>query len=241
MFGAGSLLLMMSMGMVMDVFGLTKDEEEDPTPPPPPEPVGDSGGETIALPEDEHIPAEPAPEASSEGPIQLTAEDMQDLLAIFGKTTPLFAAAGGGVAVGDDQDNTIQGSKGNDLLVGNDGDDLLAGDEGIDRILGGEGNDNIFLDTEDTVTGGAGSDAFILGDWMAGAGTAAEVDDFDPAEDQFVVLYDPDAGPAPTIRLEEGESGTDIFADDQHVAHITDWMGGSTEDVVVLPGVLDAF
>lgn len=51
-------------------------------------------------------------------------------------------------------------------------------------------------------SGGEGGDAFVLGAWI-GAGAGATLMDFDPEEDQMLVVYDDsDGAPAPELALQ---------------------------------------
>jgi hypothetical protein len=104
-------------------------------------------------------------------------------------------------------DNIITGD-GNDTINAGDGDDTINAGDGDDTINGGAGNDNINgvnpnnpnpgKGEIDTLTGGAGSDKFILGDinWIAyddgltnNAGTSdyAKITDFNP--DDVIQLH----------------------------------------------------
>ncbi len=59
----------------------------------------------------------------------------------------------------------MEGNDGNDSIVGTQGDDTLAGDAGIDRIKGGLGNDLILGGTSiDSLNGDAGNDTILGGD-----------------------------------------------------------------------------
>ncbi|WP_019500309.1 beta strand repeat-containing protein [Pseudanabaena sp. PCC 6802] len=69
--------------------------------------------------------------------------------------------------------DTLSGLAGNDSINGGDGNDILIGGLGNDTLLGGNGNDTLTgadptsgfgLNEIDRLTGGAGSDRFILGD-----------------------------------------------------------------------------
>ncbi len=70
--------------------------------------------------------------------------------------------------IGDDANNTvnasggddsIQGGYGNDILNGDDGDDAILGQEGNDTLNGGNGNDNLYGGNgNDTLDGGADND-----------------------------------------------------------------------------------
>jgi len=99
--------------------------------------------------------------------------------------------------------------------MGGDGNDLLVGAEpgapdtdGRDFLNGGAGDDRIVPGQDDWASGGAGADEFTLNDWLAateGAGPAT-IDDYDPAEDRLVVVYDPAAHPDPAIGVEPGDT-----------------------------------
>ena len=83
-------------------------------------------------------------------------------------------------------DDTILGNTGNDTLKGQRGDDLLFGGDGNDDLKGGDGNDALHGFTSsaggsnierDRLTGGAGTDRFILGQASTGYANAGS-DDF---------------------------------------------------------------
>lgn len=95
------------------------------------------------------------------------------------------------VIFGGEGDDTLRGQQGNDWLFGGEGDDTLFGGEGDDTLLGGEGDDTLFGGEGDdlmiggaggdTMTGGAGADTFLFYD-DHGADT---ITDFDPANDKI--------------------------------------------------------
>ena len=64
----------------------------------------------------------------------------------------------------------LYGGAGNDTLLGGAGNDFLVGDTGSDRLVGGSGRDTLdgfsggYNREIDKLTGGTGSDTFILGD-----------------------------------------------------------------------------
>ena len=66
--------------------------------------------------------------------------------------------------------DTIYGDEGNDALYGYSGNDSLYGGAGSDSLNGGSGNDILrgfssgYSQEIDTLTGGFGSDTFVLGD-----------------------------------------------------------------------------
>ncbi|NKD78094.1 calcium-binding protein, partial [Haematospirillum sp. H1815] len=66
---------------------------------------------------------------------------------------------------GDDKDNMLFGSYGNDTLDGGAGNDELYGDFGDDILFGNDGNDRLYGRAgNDTLDGGMGSDTLIGGD-----------------------------------------------------------------------------
>lgn len=76
------------------------------------------------------------------------------------------------VRAGTAGDDTISGTRGDDLLAGlagddrikgGNGDDIISGGEGSDRLTGGRGDDILIMDTDDRViNGGQGSDVAVL-------------------------------------------------------------------------------
>jgi hypothetical protein len=83
----------------------------------------------------------------------------------------LDGGAGSDTLLGDLGNDYLYGGSGNDTLVSEDGDDTLYGGSDNDILEGGNGSD--YLDgygrgTEfDTLTGGAGTDTFVLGDYWS--------------------------------------------------------------------------
>ena len=65
-----------------------------------------------------------------------------------------FNGVGNFTGIGNDLDNTIAGSAGNDTLEGGDGNDTLIGGAGGDVLIGGDG-----IDTASYATATAGVDA----------------------------------------------------------------------------------
>jgi Ca2+-binding RTX toxin-like protein len=63
---------------------------------------------------------------------------------------------------GDDGDNSLFGTAGDDMMRGFDGNDFMSGAGGIDTMYGGDGNDSLQggLDV-DTIYGGSGDDAIL--------------------------------------------------------------------------------
>jgi len=61
-----------------------------------------------------------------------------------------------------DTGDTIVGGAGADVIYGEGGDDVIDGGSGADALDGGAGDDTITVGADDTATGGAGDDVFIL-------------------------------------------------------------------------------
>ena len=77
---------------------------------------------------------------------------------------------------------------GNDTLEGGKGDDLLLGQGGNDTLLGGDGNDILFGGMgDDTLTGGAGADQFV---WQKGEAGHDVIKDFNIGEGDSLNLAD---------------------------------------------------
>jgi len=86
----------------------------------------------------------------------------------------IFGNQGQDVLSGNLNDDYLDGEKGQDILIGGDGNDSLVGGLGNDAIKGDSGNDiltgvdinaiNPGIEEIDTLTGGSGSDIFVLGD-----------------------------------------------------------------------------
>ena len=70
-----------------------------------------------------------------------------------------------GIVLGSDGNDTINGTAGNDVIDGGKGDDVISGGNGNDTLFGGFGDDRIYSSgwSNDTMTGDAGSDIFIIG------------------------------------------------------------------------------
>ncbi len=87
-----------------------------------------------------------------------------------------LGGAGNDTILGGAGDDTIDGGSGDDSLSGGAGNDLIYGGPGADTIDGGPGNDTIHAGAGDIVTGGTGTDRFVvarggtvqIGDWQIG-------------------------------------------------------------------------
>lgn len=70
----------------------------------------------------------------------------------------LYGGAGADVILGGDGDDDLRGADGDDSLSGGDDNDILSGGAGADTVDGGAGADTIFAAAGDVVDGGAGLD-----------------------------------------------------------------------------------
>ncbi|NEO53334.1 MAG: hypothetical protein F6K54_09725 [Okeania sp. SIO3B5] len=156
---------------------------------------------------------------SSDGYIAKFYEDQDDLL------------------IGDNSNDTLSGGNGNDLLIGGKGNDLLNGGQGSDVLIGVdvdviENTPGLMPDITnsdggrgeiDTLTGGEGTDLFILGDQYrlyyddgnvrnSGRGDYARLKDFDPNEDTIYLHGSPNDF---TI-VSSGSSEVSIYRDDNN-------------------------
>ena len=136
----------------------------------------------------------------------------------------LLGGAGDDALHGAESDDVLEGGAGADTLFGGWGDDTLSGLEprdggttpgdtetdparpgpeghpASDFLNGGSGADTILAGAGDVVTAGEAGDDIVLGGWIA-EGAAAELMDYDPAEDQLMLVWDTKADPAPEIEV----------------------------------------
>ena len=114
--------------------------------------------------------------------------------------------------------DSLSGGAGQDTLFGGWGDDLISGlaptpDADADYLNGGGGDDVILTGAGDIVTAGDGLDQIMLGDWTADSGhdqSAAEIMDFNAAEDSLLMVWDLDENPAPQIDVVVDDADPDI-------------------------------
>src|SRR5690606_2909716 len=106
------------------------------------------------------------------------------------------------------------GGQGNDWISGAEDD----GQEG-DFLNGDAGNDTLVVGAGDYATGGDGDDDFVLKEWMSES-SVANIMDYDPGQDQLVVVYDAavHTDPVLSIQANEGGTGQTILLDGEKVA-----------------------
>ncbi|MCT7949625.1 hypothetical protein NG798_07485 [Ancylothrix sp. C2] len=75
----------------------------------------------------------------------------------------IFGLQGDDSLLGFAGNNVIFGDEGNDIILGNIGNDVLIGGSGSDFLFGSDGNDTLYGNEEsNTLVGGAGEDLFVL-------------------------------------------------------------------------------
>ena len=149
----------------------------------------------------------------------------------------LMGGAGRDSLAGCEDDDSLGGGAGNDSLNGGEGDDWLDGEDDADWLVGGLGSDTLFGGRGvDEVDGGAGEDEFILQEWMSES-SVANIMDYDPSQDQLVVVYDPTihTDPVLTIQANPGGTGQSILLDGAKVAVVNGAPLGLS-DIRLVPG-----
>ncbi|MEO0390763.1 MAG: calcium-binding protein [Pseudomonadota bacterium] len=108
----------------------------------------------------------------------------------------LVGNRGNDTIYGSDGDDVLEGRLGRDVLVSNGGADTMSGGYGSDLLLGasgeqhmdgGFGNDTLAIGQGDVASGGAGADLFAMFAEVEPT-SAAEITDFDGAEDVLTIL-----------------------------------------------------
>ena len=168
------------------------------------------------------------------GDDELTGGEGDDWLAdAEGKN---WLAGGGGndmLTAGTGRD-VLDGGTGDDTLIGHD---MAEGDDGTaDYLNAGAGDDTLILGSCDVATGDTGNDSFVLGDWMTGGGFA-HIQDYNPAEDQIVLMYDPAAHPEPDLLLvRDSESdAVSVFFDGMPLAMVHNGADLTHADIRLTP------
>ena len=102
----------------------------------------------------------------------ISGNEFNNIISALGGNDIIYAWEGNDKVNGGSGNDRIYGGQGNDTLFGDQGNDTLFGDQGNDYLVGGEGNDYIngygSIVTNDSqfdrLTGGLGSDTFVLGE-----------------------------------------------------------------------------
>lgn len=150
---------------------------------------------------------------------------------------------------GEDDADWLVGGLGNDTLFGGSGGDVVDGGAGNDAISGIEnglqevdflngqnGNDTLAVGAGDYASGGEGEDEFVLQEWMSES-SVANIMDYDPSQDQLVVVYDADIHTDPVLTIEPNTGGTgqSILIDGAKVA-VVNGAPISLADIRLVPG-----
>ncbi|MBJ2150953.1 calcium-binding protein [Paracoccus sp. IB05] len=155
------------------------------------------------------------------GDDQLMGHEGDDLLRGGAGNDTLLGGEGDDSLYGEEGDDWLWGGEGDDQMVGGAGADTLdggagndtlwgafpEGDDGeVDFLNGGDGDDVIHLGAGDYGNGGAGSDSFVLTQWL-GEGGFATITDYDPQDDEIVLVYDPAAHVSPAVSVTQSATG----------------------------------
>lgn len=124
---------------------------------------------------------------------RISGDDGADQLFGEGGSDVLTGARGDDLVSGGEGDDAVLGFEGNDQVYGDNGNDVVSGGSGNDGVYGGAGNDtligfDIFVAPQplripgeiDILTGGTGSDTFVLGGELPGGVPALFYTDGDP-------------------------------------------------------------
>lgn len=170
----------------------------------------------------------------------------------------LFGGMGNDLLVGGPGNNALHGYAGNNTLIGGAGADTLFGGAGDDvlgtlpatgengydpehgpernYLNGGAGDDLIYAGPGDVITTGAGQDTVVLGDWLS-AEHQAEILDFEPEEDQLMIVYNNLPGDDPEVTLEFDEEVTDrqhVLLNGERIAFVENAQDLTLDHVVLL-------
>ncbi len=190
----------------------------------------------------------------------LTGRGGEDILLGGEGDDLLKGRTGDDILQGGEGDDTLLGGYGDDILLGSGGDDDLRGGNGNDTLIGadvfsrdltvddildlasnpnqvpvgytdeipsqeeantldgGMGDDAFLLGEGDTATGGQGNDIFEVAHWVAGEDSPL-ITDFTEENDLLVVQYQA-SSPPPTITIQEVGDERHVFANGSLVARV---------------------
>jgi hypothetical protein len=148
-------------------------------------------------------------------------------LGVFGAVFAGFMADGALTA--DAKSKTKEDDDGPDKIEGGSGED-------DDRLAYGCGDDALLIGAGDYAHGGEVANRFAIGDWV-NDGDIAHISDYNPDEDDIVVLYDATAHPDRHIELisEDGSGDATLFLDGIPLAIITNGAGLSVDALKLVP------
>ena len=198
------------------------------------------------------------------GSDQLSGGEGDDLLDGGAGMDLLIGGLGNDVLRGEQDDDALEGGLGSDSLFGGAGDDVLIGytrPDGAaisgtagpvfgdadtvdpDTLDGGDGEDLLILGRGDTAFGGAGQDAFLTGSWMTGSADTGIIADFQPVDDEILILLPEDYAGAEVITIEADGADALVRMDGQTYARVTGAAATLTPamvSVVLTPNVVAA-
>ncbi|GGX61365.1 hypothetical protein GCM10007385_33070 [Tateyamaria omphalii] len=114
-----------------------------------------------------------------------------------------------------------------------------AEDNAADTLSGGDGNDALLLGSGDIATGGAGEDEFgIFADALSGDQGPSTITDYVPGEDFIFVLADPEAPVAANISVLTAGDDAIVALNGQPVTVVSGAAGLlSTDDIAFISGI----
>ncbi len=202
----------------------------------PPADDGSGGGGNL-VDDPEPLPDEPVVERP-EPPMVVLPEPLpgEDGLEILPPQL-LFGTNDAELMIGRNGQDAMYGAGGEDTLAAGGGHDALSGadDDDADLLLGEDGNDLLTLGAGDTATGGTGFDRFTLADF--GPNTPPSViTDYSAADDQIVLMYDPQVHPEPVVSMErvEGTEDMSVMLDGVQIAIVQSATGLTQADIQLM-------
>ncbi|HIK05290.1 MAG TPA: hypothetical protein IGS40_11345 [Trichormus sp. M33_DOE_039] len=178
--------------------------------------------------------------------LNLSGTASNDTLAGGAANDTIRGNAGNDYITGGDGNDLLLGGSGNDLLNGGRGNDSVFGGTGSDRLFGDEGNDVLTGADEsvgrgfaefDRLTGGAGSDRFVVGtigsvfyndgnNTTSGLGDYALIVDFNALEDTIQLSGSTSSYSLGSVQISSG-TGTALFLNES-VSELIAIIQGST-------------
>ncbi len=219
------------------------------------EPPNGGTGDTIQIPLDYELKGKPIENLILTGAAQfgtgnqfknsITGNGRDNVLSGLQGNDSLFGMGGNDELYGSAGKDTLSGGDGSDLLYGQEGNDTLRGDRGNDRLLGEDGRDTLIgyggVGSErDTLTGGAGSDLFVIGAkgdggvFYIGSGYATITDFSGRDNDRIQISGKANRYSIVTTRNYLGKSTNDsaIFRGNDLIAIVQDNAGITTRNLI---------
>jgi Ca2+-binding RTX toxin-like protein len=128
---------------------------------------------------------------------------------------------------------TVYGNRGDDTLIGNTANDYLYGGYENDNLYGWSGNDYLngfgggYSRETDTLTGGLGADAFVIGD-STGVGYLGGFDSVTNTDSSYARIAD--------FSWQEGDKIQAYGSATNYNLSSGNWLGGAAEDTGIYYG-----